>query len=82
VVSMDKDGTASGSIPSALDNDLDRRTPIEIEFWVQGRRRRSSRGQTTKDNTNLSGKQSGYGGQTKPVFHKKAKTVRYSTSLR
>ena len=23
----------------------------------------------------MSGKQSGYGGQTKPVFHKKAKTV-------
>ena len=25
--------------------------------------------------TLMSGKQSGYGGQTKPVFHKKAKTV-------
>jgi ribosomal protein L44E len=25
--------------------------------------------------THTSGKQSGYGGQTKPVFHKKAKTV-------
>jgi hypothetical protein len=33
-VSMDQDGTESESIPSALDKDLDRRTPIEIEFWV------------------------------------------------
>ena len=48
---------------------------MESRSWIKGKIWRGGILHHEGISTDYAGKQSGYGGQTKPVFHKKAKTV-------
>jgi len=54
--------------------DCRKHTPHKVTIYKQGAKRKYALGQRRYDR-----KQKGYGGQTKPIFHKKAKTTKKTT---